>query len=71
MKCPKCQFDNREGVKFCEECGAMLDLECPHCYAEIPPGRKFCGECGNKLIKTSKAPEVNFSEPHQIATQFE
>jgi len=22
MKCPKCQFDNREGAKFCEECGA-------------------------------------------------
>ncbi len=19
MKCPKCQFDNREGAKFCEE----------------------------------------------------
>jgi len=24
MKCPKCQFDNREGAKFCNECGHNL-----------------------------------------------
>ena len=46
MKCPECQFDNREGVKFCEECGAKFELECPACKAKIPLGRKFCGECG-------------------------
>jgi hypothetical protein len=22
MKCPQCQFENREGAKFCKECGA-------------------------------------------------
>jgi class 3 adenylate cyclase/tetratricopeptide (TPR) repeat protein len=70
MKCPKCQFENRENVKFCEECGAKLDLECSHCHATIPPGRKFCGECGNKLIKTSEAPVVNFSEPQSYTPKF-
>jgi len=49
MKCPKCQFENRDGIKFCEECGAKMELKCPKCGAEIPPGRKFCGECGHKL----------------------
>ncbi len=29
MKCPKCESDNREGVKFYEECGAKFELECP------------------------------------------
>jgi len=24
MKCPKCQFDNPEGAKFCNECGHNL-----------------------------------------------
>jgi predicted amidophosphoribosyltransferase len=33
MKCPKCQFDNREGIKFCEECGAKMELKCPKCGA--------------------------------------
>ncbi|MBW1820522.1 MAG: zinc ribbon domain-containing protein [Deltaproteobacteria bacterium] len=38
MKCPECQFENREGVKFCEECGATFELECPACKAKIPSG---------------------------------
>jgi hypothetical protein len=70
MKCPKCQFDNREGVKFCEECGAKLDLECPHCNTKIPPGKKFCGECGHKLIEPSEAPVVDFSEPQSYTPKF-
>ena len=57
MDCPKCQFENREGVKFCEECGAKLELDCPACKAYIPPGRKFCGECGYNLIPAKKISE--------------
>ena len=49
MKCPKCQFENREGVKFCEQCGAKMELACPNCGANIPLGKKFCGECGHDL----------------------
>jgi len=49
MQCPECQFDNREGVKFCEECGTEFELECPACKANIPFGRKFCGQCGYDL----------------------
>jgi len=49
MKCPKCQFENRDGIKFCEECGAKFELECPACKANIPLSSKFCGECGNAL----------------------
>jgi class 3 adenylate cyclase/tetratricopeptide (TPR) repeat protein len=64
MKCPKCQFDNREGIKFCEECGAKVELKCPKCGAEIPPGRKFCGECGHDLTVPSKpiSKELSFDE---------
>ena len=51
MKCPECQFDNREGVKFCEECGAKFELRCPNCKAKIPFGRKFCGECGFMVLR--------------------
>mgnify|MGYP001581701152 CR=1 FL=1 len=25
MKCPKCEADNEEGAKFCEECGSKLE----------------------------------------------
>jgi len=41
MECPECQFDNRVGVKFCEECGAKFGLECPICKAKIPSEYSF------------------------------
>ena len=50
MKCPKCKFENRKGVKFCEECGAKFELKCPACKTNIPLGRKFCGECGYNIV---------------------
>jgi hypothetical protein len=64
MDCPKCGFENREGVKFCEECGVKIELICPVCGTTIPPGRKFCGECGHLLSDTSKpAPkDLTFDE---------
>ena len=70
MKCPSCEFENRDGVKYCEECGAKLDLACPRCKAKIPPGRKFCGECGHKLTESAEAPIVDFSEPRSYTPKF-
>lgn len=64
MKCPKCQFDNREGVKFCEECGANFEFECPACKASVPLGRKFCGECGHQLGEPLVRPSVDYDKPH-------
>ncbi len=46
MKCPRCQSPNREGVRFCEECGARLAQSCAACGAEILPDKRFCGSCG-------------------------
>jgi len=62
MKCPKCQFDNREGVRFCEECGTKFELECPSCKANIPIGRKFCGECGHELSEPTETAPLKDSE---------
>ena len=49
MRCPRCQAQNREGVRFCEECGARLALTCRSCGAEVLPDKKFCGACGARL----------------------
>src|SRR5512139_1875347 len=64
MKCPKCQFENREGIKFCEKCGLKMELVCPACGAKIPPDRQFCGECGHDLSLPSKptSKELSFDE---------
>ncbi len=64
MKRPKCQADNREGIKFCEECGAKMELKCPKCGAEILLRKKYCGECGHDLSLPSKPipKELTFEE---------
>jgi hypothetical protein len=62
MECPKCRFDNREGVKFCEECGAKFEFKCPVCKASIPIDRKFCGECGYDLSKSPETASLKESE---------
>lgn len=66
MKCPKCQSHNREGVKFCEDCGAKFETECPECNAKIPIGKNFCGECGYNLSIPSEPAPKNLSFDEKI-----
>jgi class 3 adenylate cyclase/tetratricopeptide (TPR) repeat protein len=53
MQCPKCQFQNPDGLKFCNDCGQKLTIVCPSCQSVNQPGSKFCGECGYDFTKTS------------------
>ena len=64
MKCLNCQFENPEGMKFCGECGAKLELICPNCSFSNPPQFKFCGECGQDLVVPSEpsGKELSFEE---------
>jgi class 3 adenylate cyclase/tetratricopeptide (TPR) repeat protein len=55
MTCSRCQAQNPEDARFCEECGAGLALVCPQCGAEISPGKKFCRACGAAL--SGRAPD--------------
>ena len=52
MKCPKCNHENREEAKFCEECGQKLSLICPKCGSELRENAKFCDKCGTKITST-------------------
>ena len=56
MKCPSCEFENREGAKFCSECGHKFELTCPYCKTTNRPGAKFCDECGHNLSLPSEPP---------------
>src|SRR5262245_51361960 len=63
MQCPRCQADNREGRRFCAECGASLALPCSACGFSNEPGEKFCGGCGIPLISVRPTPELRPSPP--------
>jgi class 3 adenylate cyclase len=64
MKCPKCQAQNPEGIKFCVECGKKLEIICPKCGFSNSPIFKFCGECGHDLSLPSRPvpKELSFDE---------
>ena len=64
MECPKCQFNNREGAKFCNECGHKFQLTCPDCGSNNRVGSKFCDECGSNLsVPIKEAPkDLSFDE---------
>jgi class 3 adenylate cyclase len=49
MRCASCKHDNREGRKFCAQCGQPLKLGCPACGAHNEPAERFCGDCGAAL----------------------
>lgn len=55
MKCPKCQADNSETAKFCQECGQKLECTCPQCGHPVLSTARFCEECGQNLATPSKA----------------
>lgn len=75
MKCPKCGSENRGSVRFCENCGSLLDKAvkkktglkkeifskqvCPKCGANNRLNILFCEECGASLKQFSKKNKKN------------
>ncbi len=54
MRCPGCQHTNREQARFCEQCGARLELaSCSHCGAELGATAKFCDACGTVVARAA------------------
>jgi hypothetical protein len=49
MHCPRCGFENPEGMKFCGQCASPLGRRCPQCGFDNPPGFAFCGQCATPL----------------------
>jgi class 3 adenylate cyclase len=63
MRCPRCDADTPEGMKFCIECAAPLMRRCPQCAFANPPQAKFCGQCATPLTGQTPTPHPS-SAPH-------
>jgi len=68
MKCPKCQFENREEAIFCRKCGSSLELKiiCPKCSSSNPVDSSFCEKCGHNLSLSVKPPPKELSSEEKI-----
>jgi len=63
MQCPRCHAENREGRRFCRECGLSFALACPSCGFVNEGSEKFCGGCGAPMAGSTAAPQSRFGPP--------
>lgn len=49
MDCATCRHPNKDGARFCSECGAPLTPACPGCGLAVGAGERFCTQCGSAL----------------------
>jgi class 3 adenylate cyclase/tetratricopeptide (TPR) repeat protein len=63
VNCPRCRAENREGRRFCGECGLSFASSCPSCGFLNEGGEKFCGGCGRSLTATASPVEPRFTSP--------
>jgi len=68
MRCPKCEFENPAGMKFCGKCRTALGLTCPHCSSENPPEFDFCGHCAAALQRDTGIAHDKSSAAKPVAT---
>jgi Adenylate and Guanylate cyclase catalytic domain/Double zinc ribbon len=64
MQCPRCQARNRQGRRFCAQCGAPLAFPCASCGFSNEPGEKFCGGGGLALTPADRPPDSPPRAPH-------
>ena len=63
MQCPRCHAENREGRRFCGECGLSFASACPSCGFLNEGSEKFCGGCGRSLTPSSMPAESRLGSP--------
>jgi class 3 adenylate cyclase len=65
VQCPRCQAENRDGARFCRECGTTFGAVCSGCGARVEAGSKFCDSCGAPLAATPAQPTAprRFASP--------
>src|SRR5437867_3163830 len=69
MKCLQCATENREGRRFCAQCGAALASACQSCGFANEAAEKFCGGCGVSLAAgTPPSPESVTTSPVAAAS---
>ena len=56
MKCPRCQHENPQGARFCEECATPLVRACSNCGVALSATAKFCHACAHPVTAGEAAP---------------
>jgi class 3 adenylate cyclase/tetratricopeptide (TPR) repeat protein len=65
--CGECGAENRDGRKFCTNCGSALAARCANCGSELGPDERFCGECGTPAGGPREAPSITQARSKPVA----
>ena len=67
IQCAHCGTRNRDGSKFCSDCGARLvqqsGMLCPMCGTPNTVENVFCNKCGARLVPLTVAPQAERTPP--------
>jgi len=66
LGCTRCGAPNREGRRFCKDCGAPLGWSCSACSFENAGDERFCGGCGRSAEDRASQP----GELRQVVVLF-
>src|SRR5262245_22679146 len=56
MECPRCQHENPQGARFCEECATPLARTCSSCGIILSATAKFCHACAHPIAVGAGTP---------------
>ena len=70
MKCPTCQTDNKEGAKFCIECGHQFELKCSNAVTCSPWWRSFVKCAGIDYPSSKEILPIDYSKPQSYTPKF-
>jgi hypothetical protein len=72
MTCPRCHAENRDGLRFCEDCGTRLTLTCAQCGGDLAPGGRFCSSCGTPagIESAGRTPSPKSYTPKHLAERI-
>ncbi|MGD2270331.1 MAG: adenylate/guanylate cyclase domain-containing protein [Desulfobacterales bacterium] len=70
MICPNCEYENREGARFCKKCGTQLEQSCPSCGHPYQLDSLFCDECGHNLKPIPPKPPIDYTDPQSYTPKF-
>ena len=59
MFCWACRAENKDGSRFCSECGTALSLACPACGGAVEASQKYCNSCGTALQAAPSVEQVS------------
>src|SRR4030095_11693177 len=51
MQCSRCEHDNPQGARFCEERAAPLAHTCSNCGTALSVTAKFCHACAHPVAR--------------------